>query len=228
MTRLVLSGLLAALVVVAPAAADKLVYADFETAEDGRPVSARGGQVQLVSYQENASSQSTFKGLEGAEPPAPNLVRTSKTDENKAIAFEYDLKAPNQFAGVGVEIQGQPEADGKTVPDDVSDYKFLTLGLYSKSSAEDTLPVSIRIEFVSRGHGMDVSLGPPQFSFKAKPGFNTYRVKMSDVAQPPWASFQVKVKELLKKLTGVSVTVYCDNCRPQSGLLLIDNLVFEK
>jgi hypothetical protein len=229
MARFVFAGMLAIIVGGAAAANDdRLVYADFETMEDGRPVSARGGRIQIIAYQENASAPATFKGLEGADPPAPNLVRTSKEDENRAIAFEYDLKAPNQFAGVGVEISGRPEENGKTVPDDVSDYKFLVLQMYSKSSAENTLPVSIRIEFLSRGHNMDVSLGYPQFNFKAKPGFNTYKVKMNDVAQPSWASVQINVEELMEKLTGVSITTYCDNCRPQSGLLLIDNLVFEK
>src|SRR5262245_5694441 len=31
---------------------DKLVYADFETVQDNRPVSSRGGQIQLQSYAE--------------------------------------------------------------------------------------------------------------------------------------------------------------------------------
>ena len=42
------------------AAPDKLVYADFEAAKDNRPVSSRGGPVQLFSYHE--STPCRFKG----------------------------------------------------------------------------------------------------------------------------------------------------------------------
>src|SRR5262245_12034383 len=41
---------------------DKLIYADFETVKDNRPVSSRGGFVQLFGYQENAANPSRFKG----------------------------------------------------------------------------------------------------------------------------------------------------------------------
>src|ERR1700682_4377619 len=51
-----------------------LVYADFEKIENDRPVSARGGLIQLFAYQESIVHKSTFKGLEGADPPAPELV----------------------------------------------------------------------------------------------------------------------------------------------------------
>src|SRR5947209_15054743 len=89
--------------------ADKFVYADFETANDKRPVSSHGGLVQIVSYQESPSSQSRYKGLEGSNPPAPELVHLKQGDPNRAIAFDYELVAPNQYAGVGVEVHGEPD-----------------------------------------------------------------------------------------------------------------------
>src|SRR5688500_14425343 len=89
----------------------RLVYADFERVENNRPVSARGGLIQLYGYEESRVHKSTFKGLEGADPPAPELVRVKKDDPNRAMKFEYSLLAPNQWAGVTVEIHGLPDVD---------------------------------------------------------------------------------------------------------------------
>src|ERR1041384_7955094 len=87
----------------------KLVYADFETLQANRPVSNRGGIVQLIAYQENPANQSSFKGLAGANPAAPEVVHLKQGDPNRAIAFDYVLVSPNQYAGVGVEVHGQPD-----------------------------------------------------------------------------------------------------------------------
>ena len=99
--------------------ADKFVYADFETTKENRPVSSRGGLVQLFGYQENAINPSHFKGSKTGEQNAPEVVRLSKDDPNKAITFDYELRPPNQWAGVTVEVHGQPDKDGKPVPDDM-------------------------------------------------------------------------------------------------------------
>lgn len=200
--------------------ADTLVYADFDTQTDSRPVSSRGGVVQLTSYQENEIMKSSFKGLEGANPSAPELVRTSKDNPNRAISFDYRLLAPNQWAGVGVEIHGQPDKDGKSVADDVSAYKYLMLQAYA------TGVTSLRIEFLSRGQGISVSNGYPQMSFKVSPGFNTYKVQFKSLEQPQWAEPRVATKDVLKKLTAISITAYCGPCTPMSGTVVVDNLVF--
>jgi hypothetical protein len=107
-----------------------LVYADFETVADNRPVSARGGLVQLVAFQDDVLHKATFKGLENADPPAPDLVRITKDDPNKAMKFDFAIQTPNQWAGVGVEIHGLPDKDGKPVVDDVSGYKILSLQVF--------------------------------------------------------------------------------------------------
>lgn len=213
------------LVGVAPAPAaqepDKLVYADFETSKDGRPVSNGGGLVQLTSYQESPTLKSRFKAMEGSNPPAPELVRISKDSPNKAIAFEYELQAPNQYAGVGVEINAQADKDGKPVSIDVSQYKYLSLQLYV------TGVQSIRVEFSTRGQGVPKSNANPQMIFKIKPGLNTYQIPLKNLSQPSWADVKLSPKDVLKKLTSVSVVAFCDQCTPTKGTVVIDNLVFQ-
>jgi hypothetical protein len=201
---------------------DKLVYADFEAKKENRVVSNGGGLVQLFGYQERPTMVSRFKGQEGTSPAAPEIVRLKPDDPNHAIAFEYELQAPNQYAGVTVEIQAQADKEGKPAALDLSGYSILTLQLYV------TGVQSIRVEFISRGQGINISNGSPQMTFKVKPGFNTYQIPLKSLTQPPWADVRVTPKELLKKLTAVSVAAYCDQCTPTRGTMVVDNLVFQK
>ena len=196
------------------------VYADFETVQNNRPVSKRGGLIQLISYEETTPSH--FKGLANASPAAPELVRIKKDDPNHAIAFDYQLYAPNQYAGVGVEIHGHADKDGKPVPDDLSEYKYLTLQVYA------TGVTALRAEVMSRGQGLKLSNGFPQLSFKIKPGFNTYRIPLNSLTQPSWQQDRVSAKDVLKKLTAITVTAFCEQCSPVSGTVVIDNVVFQK
>ncbi len=208
----------------APAAtmqdADKFVYADFETKPDSRPVSSRGGFIQMLSYEENPAIKSTYKGMEGVNPPAPELIRTSRDNPNKAISFDYQLVGPNQWAGVGVEIHGQPDKDGKTVADDLSAYKYLALQVYATGVS------SLRVELLSRGQGISVINGYPQMTFKVSPGFTTYKIPFKSLTQPQWAEPKVSTKDVLKKLTAVSVTAYCGPCTPIAGTVVVDDIVF--
>jgi hypothetical protein len=169
-----------------PGSGDSLVYADFENVRDKRPFSNRGGAVQLVSYQE--STRSRFKGLEDSSPPAPEVVRLKPDDPNRAIAFDYELYSPNQYAGVGVEVHGQGDKDGKPVADDLSAYKSLTMQIYATGVS------TLRLELISRGQGLGLESGFPQMSFKIKPGFNTYRFPFSSLSQPRWAQTKVGAK----------------------------------
>jgi hypothetical protein len=79
--------------------AGTLLYADFEKLEANRPVSA-GGFIQIFAYEESAVHKSTFKGLDGADPPAPELVHVKKDDPNHAMKFDFSLLAPNQSGQV--------------------------------------------------------------------------------------------------------------------------------
>lgn len=200
---------------------DKFIYADFETAKDNRPVSNRGGLVQLFSYQENAANPSRFKGAQKGDANAPDVVRLSKDDPNKAITFDYELRMPNQWAGVTVEVHGQPDKDGKPVADDMSGYKNLTMQLYVTGVS------SVTVEFISKGQGIKIDSGSPQMSFRVSKGFNTYKVALDSLTQPPYAETRIKPKDLLKKLTQVNISVACNQCVPTSGTVVIDNLIFQ-
>jgi hypothetical protein len=201
--------------------ADKLVYADFQSVKGTRPVSNRGGLVQLFAYQERSTVPSRFKGLEGSDPPAPELVALKSGDPNRAIAFDYELRSPNDYAGVGVEIHAQEYKDGKPLALDVGAYKYLALQLYV------TGVQSVRIEFITRGNGINIPSGPMQTTFKVKQGFNTYQVPLKSLSQPPWAEVRVSPKDVLKKLTSVNVVAYCDHCTPVKGTVVIDDLAFQ-
>ncbi|HXG65355.1 MAG TPA: hypothetical protein VNO70_09615 [Blastocatellia bacterium] len=201
--------------------AEKLVYADFETVQDKRPVTNRGGLVQLFAYQERPTFPSRFKGLEASDPPAPEVVRLSKDDPNRAIAFEFELQGSNQYAGVGVQVHGQADKDGKPVPDDVSGYKFLTMQIYVTGVS------SLTVECISKGNGIEMASGYPQMAFRVSPGFNTYKIPLKSLSQPSWADVRVNPKDVLKKLTSVNVVASCNQCTPVKGTVVIDNIIFQ-
>jgi hypothetical protein len=199
-------------------AGEKFVYADFEKTENGRVVSNNGGLVQIYVAQESTPVQ--FKGLGNASPAAPELVRLKGDDANHLASFEYTLTFPNQWANVTLEVQGHPTKENKPVADDVSSYKNLSVQLYATGTD------SLRIEFVSHGQGMNLDSGFPQMAVKLKPGLNTYLIPLKSLTQPSWVQERVSPKELLKKLTAVSISAYCSQCTMQHGTILVDNLVF--
>src|SRR5215831_20100701 len=219
-----LSALVPAQVLVTNAAAqsegDKMVYADFEKVENGRAVSNNGGLIQIFTSQESTPLQ--FKGLANASPGAPELVVTKGDVKNHVATFDYTLTTPNQWANVTLEIQGHPSKDGKPVADDVSGYKNLSLQAYA-TGVDD-----LRVEFISHGQGTNLNAGFPQMEFRIKPGLNTYLVPFKSLQQPAWVQDKVDTKEVLRKLTAVSISVYCNQCTPQHGTVAVDNLVFQK
>ncbi|HEX7317303.1 MAG TPA: hypothetical protein VF297_25620 [Pyrinomonadaceae bacterium] len=198
---------------------DRVVYADFEVVRENRPVSSRGGFIQLISYQE--STPSKMKGLANVTPPAPELVRLKQDDPNRAAAFDYELY-PNQYAGVGMQIGGLPDKDGKPVADDLSAYKYLSIDIYATGVPR------LRVEITSRGQGINMNSGFPSSAIKVKPGLNTYKIPLNSLAQPSWADTKVGTKDVLKKLTGITITAYCESCAPTKGTVVVDNIVFEK
>ena len=202
--------------------ADKFVYADFEKAENGRAVTNAGGLVQIYTAQE--STPVKYKGLANANPGAPEVIVLKDAPQNHLAAFEYNLVGPNDWANVTLEIQGRPLKDGKPVADDVSGYKQLSLQLYA------TGVDSLRVEFVSHGQGVNITAGFPQLPIKLKSGLNTYVIPLKGLSQPTWVPREDRVdtKEVLKKLTAISISAYCDQCTPQNGMILVDNLVFQK
>ncbi len=199
---------------------DKLIYADFQKLENGRLVSSRGGRTQLNRWAQNMAAAPKMQGLENADPPAPAPARV--TDQDTAAAFQYEMRLPNEWAGVNMEVFGQPEKDGKPVADDISGYKYITVRIFGKG------PQSVRVELISRGVGLNLESGYPQMTFRISPGFNTYKFKLDGFRQPEWATHVDFKRDILMKLTSVTIGVFCDKCQPESGTLVVDNLAFEK
>jgi hypothetical protein len=200
--------------------ASKLIYADFQNAQSGRPMSKHGGMTRLNHYSQNEANPPQFRGLENANPPAPAFARV--TAEDVAAAFDYEFRIPNEWEGVNIEVFGEPEKDGKLVPDDVSAYKFITLRAFAKGAQY------VRVELITRGQGTNMESGYPMASFRVSPGFNTYRLKLDSFSQPDWAVQLDLKRDVLKKLTSVTVGVHCDKCIMEKGTLVVDNIAFEK
>jgi len=200
--------------------ATKLVYADFQGLQNGRPVSKRGGLTRLNKYAQNMANAPRVRGLENADPPSPAPAR--ETDQDSAAAFEYELRIPNEWAGVNMEVFGQPEKDGKLVADDVSGYKFITMRIFAKG------PRSMRIELITRGHGYSLVSGYPSAVFRVSSGCNTYKLKLDSFGQPEWAPPLDLKADVLKKLTSVTVGVFCKKCTIENGTVVVDNIAFEK
>jgi hypothetical protein len=198
----------------------KFLYADFQNSQNGRPISTGGGMTRLNRYSQNPGNPPEFRGMEKAEPPAPALARV--TADDVAAAFDYELRIPNEWEGVNVEVFGHPEKDGKLVSDDVSAYKFITLRVFAKG------PQNIRLELITRGHGASLESGYPMASFRVSPGFNTYRLKLDSFNQPQWAMPLDLKGDVLKKLTSITIGVHCDKCTLEKGTVVIDNIAFEK
>lgn len=214
--------LVSAQVASRPAESDdsKFIYADFQNLQNGRPVSKRGGMTRLNRWSENPGNPPEFRGMENADPPAPAAARV--TADDIAAAFDYELRIPNEWAGVNMEVFGQPEKDGKLPADDVSAYKFITLRVFAKG------PQHIRLELITRGHGANLESGYPTANFRVSPGFNTYKLKLDSFTQPQWAMPLNLKSDVLKKLTSISVGVFCDKCKIEKGTVVVDNIGFEK
>jgi hypothetical protein len=164
-----------------------------------------------------------FKGIAGASPGAPEIVRLPNNETNHLASFEYSLTGPNQWANVTLEIQGKPATNGQTVADDVSGFKNLSMQLYATGID------SVRVEVISHGQGIKLDAGFPQMAIKLKPGLNTYLIPLNKLAQPGWQQQKVDSKEVLKKLTAVTISAFCGGqCTPQNGQIVIDNIMFQK
>jgi len=198
----------------------KFVYADFQNLQSARPVSNHGGMTRLNRYSQNSANPPQFRGLENADPPAPAFARV--TAEDVAAAFDYELRIPNEWAGVNMEVFGEPEKDGKLVPDDVSGYKFISLRIFAKGAKY------IKIELITRGQGISLESGYPTATIRLSPGFNTYKLKLDSFSQPDWATPLDLKGDVLKKLTSVTIGVHCDKCLMEKGTVVVDNIAFEK
>ena len=75
----------------------------------------------------------------------------------------------------------------------------------------------------------DEKVAHPQVTFIPKAGLNTYRVPLTKFSQPAWVTdTRVDPRDIMKQLTSINVTAYCDECRPSKGMVIVDNVMFEK
>jgi hypothetical protein len=212
------TALIAAFALTTPQSASDgktLVFADFEKVETDRPVTTRGGTIELFGYQASDVHKSVFKG--------PELVRVKKEDPNHAMKFDFVLIAPNDWTGVTMSLHGLPDADGKMVSDDVSGFKTLSIDVYATGIE------ILRLEAISNERGKDTRMAYPQTTFRVRSGLNTYKVPLKNFNQPAWAEVRVDAKEILKRLTSINLTAFCDQCLAnKQGMIIVDNVVFEK
>lgn len=202
-------------------AAQRLVYADFEQLDkDKRPMSARGGRVIFGVTAQNDKNKPTFvPKLFGAQAPL-----------TQRLAFEFDIKQPNEWATVYVKIfgfkdkgytPGEPwERQIIAKAEDLSGYKFLTLDIGAVGTPQ------VRIDLISESNGIDTNAYPCIF-LNINNQLQTYRIPLTDFKQPEgsWVNRKVATPDVLKKLTSVQVNV---TSVPSKGLVVLDNLAFEK
>ena len=107
---------------------------------------------------------------------------------------------------------------------DVSGFKTLSLEVYATGIQ------ILRLEAISGEKGRDMGLQYPQMTFKVLSGLNTYKVPLTAFTQPAWVTDRrVDPKDILKKLTSINLTAFCDQCDvSKQGMVIVDNLVFEK
>jgi hypothetical protein len=54
-------------------------------------------------------------------------------------------------------------------------------------------------------------------------------VPLRNFNQPAWAEPKIDPKVILKRLTSINLTAFCDQCQTnRQGMVIVDNVVFEK
>ena len=86
----------------------------------------------------------------------------------------------------------------------------------------------IRLELITRGQGANLEAGYPMATFRVQPGFNSYKMKLDSFNQPQWATQLDLKRDVLMKLTSVTIGVFCEKCTFEKGTVVVDNIAFEK
>jgi len=197
----------------------RFVYADFEELKDGRPVSTRGGTVLMIGYQQNPANAVTFTNSDKPWPQTPMVAKAAQ-NSSQFVAFDFTIPAPNQWAGVTLEIRGMPDKDGKQVAEDLSAYNYLTVQVFAQGIT------TMKAELITKDNGVNIADGEQfGFPFRLTNGFNTYKLKLKDFHQESWVENRKNLKDVLKYLTAVH---FVAQEVPSKGRVVIDNVVFEK
>jgi hypothetical protein len=196
----------------------RFVYADFEQLKEGRPVSTRGGVVTLFGYQQSPANAVSFTNSD--KPDHTPMVSPAAQNHSQFIAFDFTIPAPNQWAGVTLEIRGLPDQNGKQVAEDLSAYSYISVQVFAKGTT------AMKAELISKDNGVNIADGEQfGFPFRLSPGFNTYRLKLKDFYQPNWVENRKSLKDVLKYLTAIH---FVAQEVPSNGQIVIDNVAFEK
>ena len=197
----------------------RFVYADFEQLKEGLPVSTRGGAVMLIGYQQNPANAVTFTNSDKPWPHTPMVARAAQ-NSSQFVAFDFMIPAPNQYAGVSLEIRGLPEKDGKQVAEDLSAYNYITVQVFAQGIT------TMKAELITKDNGVNIADGEQfGFPFRLTNGFNTYKLKLKDFHQEKWVENRKSLADVLKHLTAVR---FVAQEIPSKGRVVIDNIVFEK
>jgi hypothetical protein len=190
---------------------DKLVFADFENSTADHVTSSRGGTVTAVGWQANAAMPATSE---------PVFLPADGAFSNR-MAFNYKLQAPQQYTGAALQIDGLPQANGNSQPEDLSGYKEMSFDMEADG------PHFVRVQLLSLKTNLTVVPGNEAFvQIDVKPGFQNYRIPMKKFAIPNSAPpNSAGVKAILKQVTGMQ---FATNEAGSSGHIIIDNVIFQK
>jgi archaellum component FlaG (FlaF/FlaG flagellin family) len=195
-----------------------MVYADFERLQGIRPVSAQGGRATISSFQQNPAAPTALRDASDGDPAL--LLDAEGTFSQRAF-FDYETRAPNQWAGASLDIKALPEQGSRQRPMDVSGYDTLTVQLSATGTKK------LQIELRSRDNGLQIDYGSyPQVEIAVSETPRTYRIALSSFVTPTWVKSPLNTKEVLKRLTEISVKVL--TATPAKGRVTVDNLVFER
>ncbi len=199
-------------------APSRMVFADFERLQDVRPVSTKGGSATVSSFEQNPAARTT---LPDATSGGPALLLDAEGALTQRAFFDYETRAPNQWAGASLDISALPQAGGRQRAMDASGYDALTLDL--AATGTKTLVIELR----SRDNGLQSEYGAyPQVQIAVNDTLKTYRIPLSSFRAPSWVKSPLNVKNVLKRLTEISIKVMTS--APAKGRVTVDNLTFER
>ncbi|GEM44597.1 glycoside hydrolase family 26 protein [Deinococcus cellulosilyticus] len=190
--------------------------ASFETLSEGRLTTAEGGKVFLSGFQQKPENPSTFSNQDQGNEPAA-VVYPAGSGLTQRAGFDFNIKAPNDFAGVLMSLEVKPRtAEGQPVSVDYSAYKSLRLTVKATGTSK------LRLEFIGAKSLGIPDGGYPQVYVDVGPEAKTINVPVSSFAQPDWASPKKTTTEVLQNL--VTINVVADTV-PSSGNVQVDDVM---
>lgn len=205
---------------VAQEPSSKLMYADFEKlSKENRPISIRDGQILFEANSENQSNKPKITPrMFGAQAPL-----------TQRLGFAFEIAKPNSWAEasitiVGMKDKGRLDDWAKTLivkAEDLTSYKSLSLEIGAVGVTQ------VRVRLLSEGNGVDTGGHAPENFLTITNELKPYKISLTDFKQPTgdYVKKKVATEQVLKKLTGIQLSV---TQIPSQGLVIVDNVAFEK